>query len=107
MVKRASRPFPFRFLALALYFSRGGPLPACFHDLTTTLVPSMTDDRDDLLGALAAVVRDRLIEGERVLLPGFGTFSVQHIPSKIATGDEGQDVMLPPRDVVDFKPWSE
>jgi nucleoid DNA-binding protein len=64
----------------------------------------MTDEREQLLDSLSAVVRDRLIEGHRIALPGVGVLSVRHVPSKIKSGDEGEDYMLPPRDVVDFEP---
>jgi len=66
----------------------------------------MDYERDRLSDALVAVIRDLLIEGHRVVVPGLGTFSVRHVPSKVAPGDDGPDVMLPPRDVVDFEQWS-
>ncbi|MDX1741383.1 MAG: HU family DNA-binding protein [Rhodothermales bacterium] len=64
----------------------------------------MQDERSQLLDVLAAVVRDRLIEGHRVTLPGLGVLSVRHVPSKVIADDDGENFMIPPRDVVDFDP---
>jgi nucleoid DNA-binding protein len=67
----------------------------------------MTEQNDRLLSALAAIVRDRLIEGHQVGVPGLGTFSVRHVPSKVVTADDGESMMFPPRDEVEFESWSE
>lgn len=59
---------------------------------------------DQLKETLADVVREKLANGEEVVLPGFGTFRVEHKPSEMAEDENGQIVMRPPRDEVVFIP---
>jgi nucleoid DNA-binding protein len=67
----------------------------------------MTITEDQLSNALVAAVRDALIEGHRIDVPGLGTFDVRHVPSKVERADDDSSVMIPPRDVVEFKATSE
>ena len=63
----------------------------------------MTVSRETLEAALVALIRDSLIEGGRVDIPGLGTFAVRHIPSRVETDVDGKEVMIPPRDEVHFE----
>jgi len=53
--------------------------------------------------AVAAAVRDALIDGLSATVPGLGTFSVRHVASRIHTLDSGAHEMIPPRDIVEFE----
>ncbi|QXD15362.1 HU family DNA-binding protein [Rhodocaloribacter litoris] len=53
--------------------------------------------------ALADILREALVRGESVHVPGLGTFEVRHQPSQVME-EGGLSVVLPPRDVVVFKP---
>ena len=67
----------------------------------------MTITEDQLSNALVAAVRDALIEGHRIEVPGLGTFGVRHVPSKVERADDDSSVMVPPRDVVEFNATSD
>lgn len=58
---------------------------------------------DDTAQAIAAIVRDALIEGRQMAVPGLGTFRVTHEPSRVSERPDGSDEMIPPRDVVTFE----
>lgn len=59
---------------------------------------------DETTQAIAAIVRDALIEGHHMAVPGLGTFRVKHEPSRVETRANGSEEMIPPRDVVTFEP---
>jgi nucleoid DNA-binding protein len=56
------------------------------------------------IAGFVRVLRRQLKNGETVEVPGFGTFSVEHHPSEITEGPDGEQQMAPPRDVVRFDP---
>jgi DNA-binding protein HU-beta len=58
---------------------------------------------DDVIKAFVRVVRDELVDGESLHVPGLGTFYVEHQSSEMRDDEEGSG-MLPPRDVVRFDP---
>jgi nucleoid DNA-binding protein len=62
-----------------------------------------TDDKDPVR-ALASIIRDQLTRGEEIFLPGLGIFSVEHESSQTVEPEDGQILMLPPRDVIVFRP---
>jgi len=49
-------------------------------------------------------MREKLENGETVEVPGLGTFSVEHRPSRMTEDADGESYMAPPRDVVTFDP---
>ncbi len=57
---------------------------------------------DETLEALGEVVRTRLVDGNEAVLPGVGKLSVVHQRSQQFTDDEGEPILLPPRDVIAF-----
>ena len=61
--------------------------------------------RAQLLEALGHVLREALVRGETVRVPGLGTFRVEHQPSRADESGDGV-VMRPPRDAVIFVPES-
>lgn len=63
-----------------------------------------TPTAKDTIRAFVRVVRRKLENGETVEVPGLGTFSVEHHPSERKENPEGEDYMVPPRDVVQFDP---
>ena len=63
-----------------------------------------TISKDQVASTLAALIRERLAEGEAVHVPGLGTFSVEHQSSQVEEGDNGEIVLHPPRDEVIFQP---
>ncbi|NNE34132.1 MAG: hypothetical protein HKN13_02780, partial [Rhodothermales bacterium] len=54
--------------------------------------------------AIAAILRDALIEGHHMAIPGLGTLRVTHEPSRVEVRPDGSEEMIPPRDVVTFEP---
>jgi nucleoid DNA-binding protein len=50
------------------------------------------------------VVREALVRGETIEVPGLGRFHVHHQPSQIEEQADGQVLMIPPRDEVAFVP---
>lgn len=63
-----------------------------------------TPSAQDTIEAFVRVVRRSLEQGERLEVPGLGTFSVEHRPSHRRERPDGEDEMVPPRDVVQFTP---
>jgi nucleoid DNA-binding protein len=63
-----------------------------------------TPSAKETIAAFVRVLRRRLENGETTEVPGFGTFSVEHQPSEITEGPDGEQQMAPPRDVVRFDP---
>jgi DNA-binding protein HU-beta len=59
---------------------------------------------DDVIQAFVQIVRDELVAGESLHVPGLGTFAVEHRPSETIDPDDGPVRMRPPRDVVTFQP---
>lgn len=84
------------------------------HDImdNTTLVASLSTDlrrpRHDieaLVGGLASALRDALVDGDTVLLPGFGTFTTVKEDEKVVDDlDRGGSVLLPPAITIQFNP---
>lgn len=58
----------------------------------------------DVIRAFVRVMREKLENGETVEVPGLGTFSIEHRPSKMKDDPDGENYMDPPRDVVTFDP---
>lgn len=58
--------------------------------------------RDQVTSVLADIVRESLARGEEVVVPGLGTFRVEHRSSRIEEQPDGQIRMEPPRDEVVF-----
>jgi len=58
---------------------------------------------DDVATAVAAVVRDALIEGQRIAIPELGTFLVRHEASRVHQQSDGSAELIPPRDLVAFE----
>ena len=56
-----------------------------------------------LARALADVLNEALAQGQAVDVPGLGSFRRRHRPGNITSRD-GQTVMLPPADVIEFQP---
>lgn len=59
---------------------------------------------DKIANALADIVRDEVLEGRTVTVPGLGAFRLEHFPSSLGEDESGRAVVLPPRDVVVFEP---
>ncbi len=58
---------------------------------------------EQVANALADLVRDGVLEGRTVDVPGLGSFHVEHIPSRLGEDERGRAVVLPPRDTVVFE----
>ncbi|PSQ66986.1 MAG: hypothetical protein BRD25_01775, partial [Bacteroidetes bacterium QH_1_61_8] len=63
-----------------------------------------TPSAKDVINAFSRVMREKLENGETVEVPGLGTFSVEHRPSRMTEDADGESYMAPPRDVVTFDP---
>jgi nucleoid DNA-binding protein len=63
-----------------------------------------TPSAQETIKAFVTVLRRELEQGESVAVPGLGTFSVEHRPSHRREIPDGEDEMVPPRDVVQFTP---
>jgi nucleoid DNA-binding protein len=63
-----------------------------------------TPSAKETIAAFVRVLRRQLKDGESVEVPGFGTFSVEHRPSELTDGPDGEQQMAPPRDLVRFDP---
>ena len=60
---------------------------------------------DDLAIALVQVLQEALLRGERVRVPGLGTFQIRHEESRLHVSAEGGPARLePPRDTVELVP---
>jgi nucleoid DNA-binding protein len=64
----------------------------------------MSPSPDDLLRALAAAVRDELMQRNPVSLRQLGTLHVHHEPSRVTDPGDGPARLLPPRDVIVHEP---
>lgn len=62
---------------------------------------------DDTSNAVASVLRESLVDGHGMTVPGLGTFRVVHESSSVSQRHDGLEVMLPPRDVVAFEQEAE
>lgn len=62
---------------------------------------------DDVLRAFSEAVRERLMRRDSVTVPGLGTFTVQHDPSRAAETPDGRRILQPPADVIVFEPTTE
>lgn len=60
--------------------------------------------RDEAVAALAAVIRDALVQGEEAHIPELGTFRVEYRPSATEELPNGEVVMRPPRNEIIFSP---
>ncbi|MFB6231594.1 MAG: HU family DNA-binding protein [Salinibacter sp.] len=58
---------------------------------------------EEVIDAFVDILREQLAEGNRVEVPGLGTFSVEHRPSTL---DDEDETMTPPRIEVCFDPES-
>ena len=76
------------------------PFPL-FSNLTSDM---STPSAQETIDAFVRVLRRKLEAGESVEVPGLGTFSVEHQPSHRRERPDGEDEMVPPRDVVQFTP---
>lgn len=61
---------------------------------------------EQVVAALAEVLRESLAEGEAITVPGLGTFALLHEESRIEEQPDGQYRMVPPHDKVTFEPES-
>lgn len=59
---------------------------------------------DDLVIALVQVLHEALMKGERVRVPGLGTFQIRHEESQLHAPTDGPVRMEPPRDTVELVP---
>ena len=57
-----------------------------------------------LLDALAAAVRDRLLAGHAVALPGVGTLRRDRVTARVEPQPDGSSLLLPPSETVAFVP---
>lgn len=57
--------------------------------------------------AFTAVIRSQVLENNTVTLDGLGTFKLEHIKQKASKSANGSPVVVPPRDVIVFKPQKE
>lgn len=64
----------------------------------------MTAPPDDIEQALAQAVKQRLIRGESVTVPGLGTFDVEYQPSQVEDQADGSTAIIPPQNTVVFTP---
>jgi len=60
--------------------------------------------RDQVETAVAELVRQALERRERIQVPGLGTFEVRHEHSAIRSRDDGDLVLMRPRDEIVFTP---
>ena len=58
------------------------------------------------LNAFAEIVRAKLAQGQSVEVPGLGEFRIQHQGSRVENRDNGQVVVHPPKNLVDFVPYA-
>lgn len=63
-----------------------------------------TPSAKDVIHAFSRVMREKLENGETVEVPGLGTFSTEHRPSKMKEDADGESYMAPPRNIVTFDP---
>ncbi|WP_456427941.1 HU family DNA-binding protein [Rhodocaloribacter sp.] len=58
---------------------------------------------EQVANALADIVRDGVLGGRAVVVPGLGSFHLEHFPSRLGEDENGRSVVLPPRDTVVFE----
>jgi nucleoid DNA-binding protein len=63
-----------------------------------------TPSAKETIAAFVRVLRRQLEQGERIEVPGLGTFSVEHESSHWTETPDGTEKLVPPRDVIDFTP---
>jgi len=59
--------------------------------------------RELLILKLTDIIREGLTNDEQVTIEGLGTFSKTHIAAAEKAYPGGKVVMMPPRDVIEFK----
>lgn len=59
---------------------------------------------EEVIEALATVIRRRLVDGDPVELPGLGTLEVRHERSAVVEREDGEMALQPPNDHVVFTP---
>ncbi len=64
----------------------------------------MPPPRDQIESVLADIVKESLMAGEAVAVPGLGTFDVQHRTSARIRSESGEEKFIPPRDEIVFIP---
>lgn len=63
-----------------------------------------TPPRDQIESVLADIIRESLTAREPILVPGLGTFDVEHRSSAAVRSESGELRFVPPRDEVVFSP---
>lgn len=64
-------------------------------------------DVDTLIKGFASALQEALVEGDTVLLPGFGTFVPVKEDEKVVTDlSTGERLLLPPAITIEFNPSS-
>jgi len=59
---------------------------------------------DEALFALAKVLKDQMVSGESLLIPGVGTFSIQHKAARLGRNPQtGETIEIPAKKLVKFK----
>jgi len=61
----------------------------------------------DFLNAFSIVIRDQVIMKNSVEISGLGTFKAVHQSQHQEKRADGNTVMMPPRDVIEFVPEEE
>ena len=64
-------------------------------------------DSEHLAESIGLIIREALIEGKDVDVPGLGLFRINRRPSEMEEDEDGQIVMRPPRDEVEFVPTAD
>ncbi|MCH8558420.1 MAG: HU family DNA-binding protein [Balneolia bacterium] len=59
--------------------------------------------RELLIRKLTDIIREGLANNENVTIEGLGTFSKKHIAAEEKSYPGGRVVMMPPKDVIEFK----
>ncbi len=60
--------------------------------------------KSDFINAFKDVVREQIVRKNSVHVEGLGQFRVAHKKQKQKKYDSGKVVMVPPEDVIEFKP---
>jgi DNA-binding protein HU-beta len=63
-----------------------------------------TPSAQEVVETMSRLIRERLLDGKTVHVPGLGTFSVEHRRSRLDPDTEDGAVMRPPKDEVHFEP---
>ncbi len=59
--------------------------------------------RELLIRKLTDIIREGLANNEKVTVEGLGTFSKKHIAAEEKSYPGGRVVLMPPKDVIEFK----